>query len=182
MEKLEERAGVKILHDWVKSFEDNKMERFRFEWPTQTRGDNPLLLGESAAKDRLGTWFSAPPIRSRGCKEVWLGGCHVGKEDLRLMESRLRGLEKVMVWRGWLGEGLVGKRCTVNGTDWVGVHLEPKNTGTKERGAGDTKAGKLVLEKRALDEETRREKGFGELDDESAFSDTSMEVPIFLDF
>ena len=181
MEKLEERAGIKILHDWVKSFEDNKMERFKFEWPTQTRGDNPLLLGESVGKDRLGTWFSAPPIRSRSCKEVWLGGCYIGKEDIRLMESRLKGLERVMVWRGWLGEGLLGKRCTVNGTDWVGFHIEPKITGTKERGEGDSKVGKPVLGNQALDEETGREKGYGELDGESSLSDTSMEVPVFLD-
>lgn len=170
IEKMEERAGIKILHDWVQSFEDNKMERFRFEWPLQTRGPNPLLLGEAAAKDKLGTWFSAPPIRSRGCREVWLGGCYIGMEDVRLLEDRLRGLERVMVWRGWLGEGLVGKRSTVEGTEWVGVHLKPKKKETKER--ADTKLGKQNSTKRALDEE---------LDDETEFSDTSMEVPIFLD-
>lgn len=179
IEKMEERAGIKILHDWVKSFEDNKMERFKFEWPLQTRGYNPLLLGEAAAKDKLGTWFSAPPIRSRGCREVWLGGCYIGMEDVGLMEGRLRGLERVMVWRGWLGEGLVGKRSTVEGRDWVGVHLQPKKKDTKER--ADTKLGKQALTKRALDDGTMREKGFEELDDETEFSDASMEVPIFLD-
>lgn len=182
MEKLEERAGIKILHDWVKSFEDNKMERFRFEWPAQIRGYNPLLLGESAAKDRSGSWFSAPPIRSRGCREVWLGGCHIGMEDVRLLEGRLRGLERVMVWRGWLGEGLVGKRSTVEGRDWVGVHLEPTKTSTKESSAGHTHAGKPAIEKRALDDGTRRAKGLEEMDDETEFSDTSMDVPIFFDF
>lgn len=181
MAKLEERAGIKILHDWVKSFEDNKMERFKFEWPPQTRGYNPMLLGESAAKHRTGTWFSAPPIRSIGCKEVWLGGSYIGMEDVRLMESRLKGLERVMVWRGWLGEGLVGKRSTVDGKEWVGYHVQPEKTDKEEHAAGDTKFEKLAFKKLTLEEGARREKGIEELDDETDFSDTSMEVPIFLD-
>lgn len=181
IEKLKWREGIKILHNWVESFQGNKMERFRFEWPPEIRGYNPLLLGESVAKYKLGTWFSAPPIRLEGCKEVWLGGCHVGMEDIRTMESRLKGLERVMVWRGWLGEGLFGKRTRVEGKDWVGVHLNPKKTGTKERIAGDTRVGKSVLGERAPDDGIRKEKGFEEWDEETEVSDASMEVPIFLE-
>lgn len=185
MEKLEERAGVKILHDWVTSFEDNRMDRFRFEWPEKTKGYNPLLLvfesaAKSAAKDQSRVWFSPRVIESQGCKEVWLGGCYVGMEEMNLMKERLRGLERVVVWRGWLGPGFVGTRSTVDGTEWVSAHLQPKKKETKKRIAGDVKAGKPVLDKQALDDGTKNEE-MEEVGDETALSDTPMDVTIFLE-
>ncbi|MCJ1466552.1 hypothetical protein MMC07_005172 [Pseudocyphellaria aurata] len=183
-EKLEERSGVKILHDWVKSFEDNRMERLRFEWPEQTIGYNPLLLVESAAKDQSRVWFSALAIESRGCKEIWLGGCYIGLEEMKLLKERLRGLERVVVWRGWLGPGFVGTRSTVDGTDWVTTHLEqPKEKGkrAKKRIAGDVKVENPDLHQQALDDETTEEEELEELEDETALSDTSMDVPFFLE-
>lgn len=124
--KAEERAGIKILHDWLKSFEWNTMEKVKIEWVgTSGSRRNPLLLDEFAAKEGKGNWFSAPPIRWRhGCKEVWLGGVVVGPQDLEAMKDRLDGLEKVLVWRGWLGATLTGTIIKADGKEWVVVDIK----------------------------------------------------------
>ena len=126
IEKGEERAGIKVLHDWLKSFGLNTMEKIKIEWTKTTASQcNPLLLDEFAARDGKGKWFSAPPIRwKNGCKEVWLGGVLVGPDDLEAMEERIQGLEKVMVWRGWLGAQLTGTKIEVGGREWVAVDIK----------------------------------------------------------
>lgn len=180
------------------------------EWTRTTESQrNPLLLDEFAAKDGKGRWFSAPPIRwINGCKEVWLGGVLVRQEDLEAMVERMQGLEKVMVWRGWLGPRLTGRRSEVAGREWVGVDIkehkiimekEKEWTAKMEREL-PSREKKLVIKvvktnrsvPELLEDDTkmrfegtlengmRFEGTLEEEEDETDLSDDSMEVPVFL--
>lgn len=116
-------TGIKVLHDWLGSFARmHVLKELMFEWQG-VEGPNPLLLDEVAVGIGRGRWFSAPPVRWRGLREVWLGGVGVEVEDLGVLKGRMEGLERLMVQSAFVGEGNRGWRRVVDGKAWFEVFL-----------------------------------------------------------
>ncbi|MCJ1227855.1 hypothetical protein MMC12_004514 [Toensbergia leucococca] len=113
------RVGVKVLHDWIGSFGVG-LERIIFEWKG-AEGPNPLLLDIVAARRGIGRWFSAPEVKWKGLREVWLGACWIGREEIFELMERMGQLEILMVWKGWVGAGINGTVKMVDGREWVEV-------------------------------------------------------------
>lgn len=115
--------GMKILHDWLNSFATaGTLRELELAW-LGAEGPNPLLLDEFAAGSRRGNWFSAPPVRSRGLREVWLRGVRVEVKDVCLMKMRLEGLALLMVEGRLAGKGVRGVGRMVKGRQWFEVAL-----------------------------------------------------------
>lgn len=210
MDRIHEREGVKILHDWVKSFEQNSMDRLSFEWvgfEDGVWGHNPLLLDEVAAKEGKGKWFSAPAIRWKSCKEICLGGCWISEEDLQELKRRVGGLERIGVWKGTL-EGNPSHEVEVSGErTWAVVEMDQVEKDTvKEIVKSDDITIDILVDEASVADDEIEEATDGEtedamtddeieeattddeieevmrMDDEGDLSDSSMEIHIFLHY
>lgn len=120
------RAGLKVLHSWIGSFAaENQFEKVKIEWLGGGEELNPLLLEEGRS------WFSAPAIRWKICKELWLGGIkvHANGEtnDMERLLERVPGLQKIMVWPEMLDMGVL------SGLDKFGIVIERKIIRVKGR-------------------------------------------------
>jgi hypothetical protein len=125
--------GLKILHDWLCSFAENKLHKVRIEWIGGLEGPNPFLLDDMARiDDDIGAESYLSQLRWKGgCKEIWLGGVTLGPDDVEAMAERVRGLKRVMVRLNMIGWkiGQEKKKVISRGHEWVVMDLQ----GAKEK-------------------------------------------------
>ncbi|KAH0552979.1 hypothetical protein GP486_006825 [Trichoglossum hirsutum] len=83
---------AKILHSYLASFEES-LVRLVFVWVGEV-GVCPLTLETKGRRGR----FSAPPLRMRGVRSLWLGNVGLRVEELEAMvRERMKGCEEVWV-------------------------------------------------------------------------------------
>ena len=197
--------ALKILHDWIGSFDENNFEKVRFEWMEDRKKPNPFLLDE--LPEMYGS-EGEPMMRRiswRNCKEIWLGGVGLGTKDLRKMTDRVKGLKKLMIWTSLLGrKPRAGERKVYSrGQEWVVIKTSDRrqnNThftngnATKDDPLEDvTRMSYEEMEPQVSHGHTLRDwsvddmskgRGVGQTfcgDSDDALSDASREIPIFLD-
>ncbi|KAL8826719.1 MAG: hypothetical protein Q9191_003627 [Dirinaria sp. TL-2023a] len=116
----EEKAGFKILHDWLSSFSSNTLERLRFAWVGLDEGPNPLLLDQFAAKSgRSKPWLSAPGIRWRHLTEVRFNGVEILDEQIQEIEKRATGLKRLLVETAWTEAEVEQGLAPADKEEWV---------------------------------------------------------------
>lgn len=210
-ESKEGIQAVKILHDWIASFGENTFEKVRYIWLGENEGPNPFLLENVPGMCECEQDSMMPSIKWKGCQEIWLGGVSMGTEDLKDMANRVKGLKRVAIWTSMLGrEVKEGERklCS-RGKEWVMIEVEgfresrmdlagdivdqDDNRGRKTRESLEETSLQEVPE--PLFEDWRKDQlGEGHCSDDGeatrlddadadadALSDTSREIPIFLD-
>lgn len=200
--------GVKILHDWLCSFAENKLNKVRIEWIGGLEGPNPFLLDDIARMDDdLGGESYMSQLRWKGgCKEIWLGGVTLGPDDVEAMAERIRGLRRVVVRLNMIGWKLGEKKRKVisRGLEWVVMETQgarkketiPEEHIGTQKDASKEMFGKFseVTRPREIqeqiceywgNEEIGAECKIGEetidLDDEEPISASSKELVFFLD-
>lgn len=198
--------AMKILHDWIGSFNENIFEKVRFEWMEDQQRPNPFLLDELMELSRSEGESKLQQIRWKSCKEIWLGGIRLGGKDLKKMTKRVRGLRKLMIWTSLLGRKTkAGERKVYSrGQEWVMIKMSDtrqNETHLTNRNPIQHDAFEEIV--REYCEETEPQvsngqtledwnvdemsegRGVGETfyaDSDDNLSDGSREVPIFLDF
>lgn len=195
--------GMKILHDWIGSFDQNQFEKVRFEWMGGQKRPNPFLLDELAEMHGSKGEPKMRRISWSGCKEIWLGGVRLGTKDSRKMMDRVNGLNRVMVWTSLLGRKIkAGERKVYSrGQEWVAIKLSDRRRNETHSTNGNAMPHDTLGETaREYYEETEpqqvshgqtlesvadmSEGGVGKTfgaDSDDALSDTSREVPFYLD-
>lgn len=122
----EGRQAIKILHDWIRSFGENRFEKVRFEWIGDQEGPNPFLLDEMAELHGPDGEPQVEWINWKSCKEIWLGGVSLGTKDLEKMMDRVKGLKKLVIWTSLLGREMrEGERKVYSrGHEWVMIDTD----------------------------------------------------------
>lgn len=177
--------AIKILHDWIGSFGENRFEKVRFEWMENQQGPNPFLLDDIAETYGSGGEPEMPLISWKSCQEIWLGGVSLGTKDLKKITDRVKELRSLMVWRSLLGrETKEGEQKLYSrGQKWVRIRLDSVEDIAREC-CEETELQESRVET-LEDGVTSEERGGGETffgDDVDALSDGSREVPIFMDY
>lgn len=197
--------ALKILHDWIGSFDENRFEKVRFEWMEDRKKPNPFLL------DELSEMYGSegePEMRRiswKSCKEIWLGGVRLGTKDLRKMTYRVKGLKRLMIWSSLLGRKTkAGERKVYSrGREWIMLKVSDRSQNKTHFTNGNaTQHDALENITRESCEETEPQASYGQTlrgwsvddisegrgvgrtfcgDSDDALSDASREVPIFLD-
>ena len=201
----EGRQAIRILHDWIGSFDENRFEKVRLEWMEEQEGPNPFLLDDMVEIYGADEEPKMPRISWKSCKELWLGGVSLGTKDLKKMTSRIKGLGKLMIWRSLLGrETRKGERIVRSrGQEWVLIKMgDARQNDTHLRSKGVRRDDTLEEVAREYHEETELQESHGQIlenwsrhevseergggetfcgDIDDALSDGSREVPLFLD-
>jgi hypothetical protein len=204
---VEGMQGIKILHDWLGSFGGNKFEKVRFEWAGDWHGPNPFLLDEWAELDDAGEMIDMALIRWTGCKEIWLGGVSLGPDDVESMVERIKGLQKLAIWRTLFRRKTETEeweeRVVNRGREWLVMDVEravenircariaayEQETEAMAEILRQNHDGIITKDQDEIGGGKEKEKGNKEKDDEElhgdddndTLSDGSREVPIFLD-